>query len=187
MSETGLLSRRWLWPAALALFLGGPCLLLALAAGNTVRWMQAAEAATERGAQLARLEARVRGLAQSPAAAPVETASLFLSTGSPSLARAELQTRLADLVAKAGGRLVEVQIEDEPQPADPLSLLARLTLESRNPGLVDLLEALEGARPLLTIEGLTMRPAQARGTTAEDDPLLRVGLAVRGYRPEERP
>ncbi|ACL56779.1 type II secretion system protein GspM [Methylobacterium nodulans] len=187
MTETASPSRRWLGPASLALFLGGPCLLLALTAGSAVRWLQAAEAAAERGAQLARLESRVRSLAAAPASAPADDAALFLSAASPSLARAELQTRLAGLVERAGGRLVEMQIEDEMQAADPLSLLARLTLEARNPGLVDLLAALEAGRPLLTVEGLTIRPAQGRSAASEEDPVLRIALAVRGYRPEERP
>ncbi|WP_018261735.1 type II secretion system protein GspM [Methylobacterium sp. WSM2598] len=205
MTETP--ARRWLGPAALALFLGLPGLLAATTLANALRWSQAAEAAGERGAQLARLEAKVRGLAAAPAAAPAETASPFLEARSPSLARAELQTRLVALVERAGGRLIEVQVEEEPAAADPLSLLARVTLETRNPGLLDLLTAVENGRPLLTVEGLNLRPAQghgaqgyggqgyggqgygsqARGAAAEEDPMLRVALAVRGYRAEERP
>jgi general secretion pathway protein M len=179
--------RRWLGPVALALCLGVPLLLLTVTVLNLLRWSEAGEALSERGAQLARLEAKVRGLAAAPQAAPAATASPFLDAETPSLARAELQKRLVDLVERAGGRFVEVQMEDEPSPADPKSLLARVTLDARNPGLVDLLAAIETGRPVLTVEGLNVRPAPNRTAGTEEDPVLRVAVAVRGYQREGKP
>ncbi|WP_232630725.1 type II secretion system protein GspM [Methylobacterium sp. Leaf118] len=185
-SET---ARRWLGPAALAVFVGLPLLLAAGTVSQVLAWQEAAAATEEARARIAGIEPRIRRLAAERSARNAEGAeapsSVYLDAAAPGLARAELQRRLSALIDRAGGRLIETRGEDEAD--DGRSVLLRASLDIDHDGLFALLAAVEAGMPLLTVEAITIRTQQAgRGVGEEPHPGLRVALAVRGHRREGR-
>lgn len=177
---------RWFRPLATALFVGAPLLLLALTAINLARWSEAGAEADASAAHLAQVEGRIRAEAGRQAPTRGDPSTLYLTAATVSLARAELQQRLAGTVERAGGRLIEVRGDETPDAAAQRSVQLRLSLDISNEGLFDLLAAVETGLPLLTIEALNIRPASGRNTGgAEAHPTLRVALAIRGYRRED--
>lgn len=179
---------RWFGPLAVALFVGVPLLLLAVTITNLARWSEASAAATATAGHLAQVESRIRGEAGRPVLVRGDLSTLYLAAATGSLARAELQQRLVGLVERAGGRLIEVRGDEAPDAAARRSIQLRLSLDIGNDGLFDLLAAVETGLPLLTVEAVNIRPAAGRNAGGEEaDPVLRVALAVRGYRREDTP
>ena len=173
---------------ALALFIGMPLLFSTLTLSNVVRWMEVRSNEQDLTKRLAQTESRVRVRAADSRTAPEgDTAALFLAARGSTLARAELQQRLADLVERTGGRLIEVRGDEEPEAAASLSIPLRLSLDIGNDGLFELLIAIETGLPLLTVETLNVRPAPKRSTGPDPDPVLRIALVVRGYYSEAVP
>lgn len=190
-ADTGVTAknRLWLGPVAMLVFAGLPLLLAGLIVANLGRWWEAGSAAAEQQERIVQMEGRIRKLAMERAggaAKPeVDRAAIYLAAASPGLARAELQQRVVGLVERAGGRLIEVRGEDEPETAT--SVLLRATLDIGNDGLFDLLAAVETGVPLLTVESLNVRSQAGRSGAETPDPTLRVALAVRGHRKDARP
>lgn len=179
---------RWFGPLAVALFVGTPLLLGAITIANLARWSEAGTAAAATGGHVAQLEARIRAEAGRPVPTRADLSALYLTAGAASLAHAELQQRLVALVERAGGRLIEVRGDAAPEVAAQRSILLRLSLDIANDGLFDLLSAIETGLPILTVEAVNLRPVSGRNAGSEDaDPMLRVALAVRGYRREDTP
>lgn len=179
--------RRWTGPAAIALFVGLPLLLVGLTLNNLARWFEAGSAAAEREGRVAAIQDRIRAGAVHRPGAAGDTGAIFLAATSPGLARAELQGRLVGLVERAGGRLIEVRGEDEREGPEALSVLLRASLDVDNAGLFDLIAAIEAGVPLLTVEGINIRTLPGRAGVEDPNPTLRVALAVRGHRKEPRP
>lgn len=187
MSVETLGARRWLGPAAVAVFVGLPLLLAAGTVSGLLAWRESAAATEEARERVAGIEGRIRRLAAERGArgSDTEAASVFLDAAAPGLARAELQRRLSDLIDRAGGRLIEVRGEDEAD--DGRSVLLRASLDIDHDGLFALLATVEAGMPLLMVESINIRTQQAgRGLGEETHPTLRVGLAVRGHRREGR-
>lgn len=179
---------RWFGAAAVALFVGVPLLVATLTIGNLARWSEAAALTDETNDRIAQIEIRIRAQAARRESARGDTATLFLSAATGSLARAELQQRLVGLVERAGGRLIEVRGDEAPEGSPTLSILMRLSLDIGNEGLFDLLAAIETGLPILTVEALNARPAAGRTAGSEEaNPTLRVALAIRAYQRGETP
>lgn len=177
---------RWFGPLAVALFVGTPLLLLAMTITNLARWSEAGAEANAAAGHLAQVESRIRAEAGRPVPSRGDLSALYLTAETGSLARAELQQRLAGLVERAGGRLIEVRSDDAPDAAAQRSIQLRLSLDIGNDGLFDLLAAVETGLPLLTVEAVNIRPASGRTPEGEEaNPILRVALAIRGYRRED--
>lgn len=185
MTITEARDARWFGPLAVALFVGAPLLLLTVTLTNLARWSEAGAEANASADHLAQVETRIRGEAGRPVPTHGDLSALYLTAETGSLARAELQQRLAGIVERAGGRLIEVRGDETSDMAAQRSIQLRLSLDIGNDGLFDLLAAVERGVPLLTVEAINIRPVSGRGGAAEDaDPMLRVALAVRGYRRE---
>ena len=177
---------RWMRPAALLLFLGLPCLLAALTLANLVRWAQARDEQAEIAARVAEIEQRVRASAAARPTA-LDTGRIYLGASVATLARAELQTRVVDLVERSGARLIEVRADEEAPADQPGGVVVRATFDTVQERLADLLAAVEGGLPLLGVAGLDVRFSREREAAAPtEDPPLRVALAVRGIRRMER-
>ncbi len=176
---------RWFRPLAVGLFVGTPLLLLATTITNLARWSEAGAEANASALHLAQVETRIRAEAGRPVPTRGDLSALYLTAETASLARAELQQRLAGLVERAGGRLIEVRGDEAPDAAAQRSIQLRLSLDIANDGLFDLLTAVETGLPLMTVEAVNIRPVSARSPGGEEaNPTLRVALAIRGYRRE---
>ena len=176
---------RWFGPLAVAFFVGTPLLLLAVTLTNLARWSEAGAEANASAGHLAQVESRIRAEAIRPVPTQGDFSALYLTAETGSLARAELQQRLASLVERTGGRLIEVRSDDTPDVAAQRSIQLRLSLDIVNEGLFDLLTAVETGLPLLTVEAVNIRPVSGRSPeNNEANPTLRVALAIRGYRRE---
>lgn len=172
---------RWLRPAALAVFVALPGLLAALTVANTLRWAEARAGQAEQAGRVAEIERKIRS---SAAIRPptLDLGRITLGASVATLARAELQTRVVELVERSGARLIEVRADEE-APEDPRGVTVRATFETVQDRLVDLLAAVEGGLPLLRVAGLDARTEQRReAPAAADDPRLRITLAIRGER-----
>ena len=120
---------RWFGPLAVALFVGAPLLLLAITALNFGRWSEATAEANTAAGHLAQVESRIREEASRPLPKRGDLSALYLTAATGSLARAELQQRLAGLVELVGGRLIEVRGDDTPDAAAQHSIQLRLSLD----------------------------------------------------------
>lgn len=178
---------RWLPAAALLLFVALPCVLASLTLSNVLRWSEARSGQAEQAGRVREIEQRIRSSAgRRP---PVlDTGRIYLAAEVATLARAELQTRVVDLVERSGARLIEVRADEDAPADDRRSVTVRATFDTVQDRLADLLAALEGGLPLLGIAALDARLEQRRETgAAPEDPRLRVALAIRGYRRGEGP
>lgn len=174
--------RTQLWRfGAVALFCGLPVLLVALAVGNLFEASAARALAARQEATASQI---VREVAQRQAhrAKPVDTASLYLATSSPTLARAELQDRAGHLVEAAGGHLEEAQFTSTPEQEADGTVAIQLSLTIGNEGLRDLLYAIETATPLLEATDLSAKPNNAQSSEGLGQAnLLHVDLTVQGH------
>ncbi|MCJ2011906.1 type II secretion system protein GspM [Methylobacterium sp. J-076] len=180
-------SARWVGPAALVVFVALPCILAALTVANGLRWAEARMAQAGQAERVADIERRVRSsaVARPPA---LDMDRIYLGATVATLARAELQTRVVDLVERSGSRLIEVRADEDAPADDPLSTTVRATFETVQDRLVDLLAAVEGGLPLLRVAGLDARLEQRRETFGPpNDPRLRITLTVRSYRKGGQP
>ncbi|TXN15731.1 hypothetical protein FV219_02280 [Methylobacterium sp. WL122] len=178
---------RWFGPLAVALCVGIPLLLLAMTITNLARWSAANAEVNTAAGHLAQVESRIRAEAGRPVPTRGDFSALYLTAETGSLARAELQQRLAGLVERVGGRLIEVRGDETPDAAAQRSIQLRLSLDIGNEGLFDLLKAVETGLPLLTVEAVNIRPVSGHSAVGEEaNPTLRVALAIRGYRRESK-
>ena len=171
--------RRWLAPAALALFAGIPCLLATLTVANLLRWLEADAALEEHAVQIARIERRIRSAPPSRGAA-LDAGRIYLEATTATLAQAELQARLVGLIERAGARLVEVRVDLDGPSGDPHGAIVSATFDAVNARLVDVITSVEASLPLLAVDALDARVAPGRMAGGTDeDPILRVALTVR--------
>ncbi|WP_336489837.1 type II secretion system protein GspM [Methylobacterium nigriterrae] len=186
---TWLRSQRTRWVPVLAwgVFVGLPFLLVLLIVQNLLRWSDASTQATVGAQQIAQIEARLRSGEASAPAAQTDGESIYLAASHASLAAAELQRRLVNLVEQSGGHLLTVKA-DEAGTSLANSLVLQVTFESRQAALLDLLAAAEASIPFLAVETLSLQQSDRRKEEAGDvDPTLRVVMAVRAYQREPSP
>jgi general secretion pathway protein M len=174
--------------ALLALILVLPVALIAwgfLAAGATE--MENATAAR----QLDALRARVAAIRSSLGDATVtpETGSeAYLPPGTPALAGATMQQRLADTIANTGGRLLESQVlPSDTSGSEPGRVDFQVSFETRIAGLQQALFDVETGVPVLFVRNLSLRALEGEGSDLDTDPTLRVELTVSGYQPAAAP
>ncbi len=173
---------RWMRPAALTVFVALPCLLAALTVVNVLRWVEARGGQAQQAQRVAEIERRIRAPAVARSPVP-DRNRIYLGARVATLARAELQTRVVDLVEQSGSRLIEVRADEDAPADDPLGTTVRATFETVQDRLVDLLTAVEGGLPLMRVAGLDARLEQRReASDPSDDPRLRITLTVRSDR-----
>ena len=132
---------------------------------------------SQQEALLRRLEERLVRTADAPLEEDVR--GIYLSATSPTLAQAELQQLIAKLIDRASGRLIEAQVVSETE--DDRAARVRISFDSTNAKLFDLLYAIETGVPLLSIEQIGLRKLPTQESGREDDPVLRVSFVVRGH------
>lgn len=170
--------------ATVSIAVAVPFGLAVLAAVNFLQASEDGSLADRQAATVAALERRVARLARDPQGAR-DLSAIFVPGEGPEIARAELQKILVDAVADAGGRLIESQEpgrEIASDAPDDGRVELRVTFDARNDGLLDLIHGIETRLPLLSVERLEARRLDASAEEGAEDPTLRVGLVVRGYR-----
>lgn len=163
--------------AAVLVYVGVPLAAAATTAVNVVRAMEISAATEQRAVELAPLEAR---LARGGRPAGDDLAAVWLPGETKALAAAALQQRIAELIEDVAARVIEVQELGVDEGPD---VLMRVTYDASNDALIRSLLGVEAGLPLLDVTALDV--AAQRGSeedAATDDPTLRVGLTVRGYR-----
>lgn len=167
---------RW---GSLALFLGAPILIAALTAYNLVSASELESRAARQEALLAQMERRLA--LGATGAAGGDTSSIYLAAASGTLAKAELQRLVVDMVDRVSGRLIEVQAGEEAPSEDERKVQLRMTLDTTNDKLFELLYAIETGVPLLAIDQIGMRKLPTRAGGEDGDPVLRVTIVLRGH------
>jgi len=174
-------THRLVWRiASVLVFCGVPVLLLVMIGLNisgaleeTGAAARSAESATTIGRQLDRFKSRTQDA--------TDISALYLASATGSLARAEIQNLTSHLVEAASGHLLEAQIIDNAASGDPGKVSIQLTLDITNPGLLDLLYAVETNLPLLTVTDLDARTAEISNERPGDNGLLHVDMTIQGY------
>ena len=180
MTAPGVKVQLWRF-SALALFYGGPLLLLGLSIANLAQASSARDIAARQQATLSRIEAQVakhrfHGLS------PRDAALLYLASTSASLARSEIQDVATRLVDAAGGRLAEVQFTSTPEQEADGTVALQLSLEIENKGLFQLLWTTESQLPLLEVTDMSARSNNNQGDTGPSNAgLLHVDLTIQGH------
>ena len=179
---TSARTRSQLWRlASLALFCGLPLLLLGLIVSNVTDATQADEQASQARATASAIVAQLEKH-RARVVTPLDTASLYLTSASGSLASAEIQERATRLVEAAGGHLAEVQLTATPEQEADGAVAIQLSLDIDNKGLLDLLYAVESGLPLLTVTDVDVHKSTDQGDDrASGDGALRVEMTVRGH------
>lgn len=166
---------------SIAFFCGLPLLLLGLAVSNVVEATQADGLAARQKAIYAAIVAQLEKH-RARAGTPVDTATLYLTSASGSLARAEIQERATKLVAEAGGHIAEVQLTATPEQEADGTVAIQLSLDIDNKGLLDLLYATETGLPLLDVTDLSAHRNSGQSEDAvSEGGSLRVEMTVRGH------
>lgn len=160
------------------LFAGLPLVALALAAVNLTTAVAAGNAMAEQERLFQGLSGRLDVL--DPRSA-LDTSRIYLSGDTASLAAADLRTRLAAAVARAGGRLVETRsVDGGGEPLDAGVVLLGATFDIGNSGLAQLLYDWESGLPIADVQNLALRRTESENET--EDPSLRADIVVRAYR-----
>ncbi len=178
MSDQVAGRQRLRWASVIA-FAGTPILLAALTMVNLLRASEADELAARQHNHLTQLERRLtqsRGFETAG-----NTSAIYLTAASSTLAKAEIQQRVAKMIDQVSGRLIEAQAGEEVEPEAAGKVHLRATFDTTNGGLFDLLYAIETYLPLLTVEHIIIRKLPARTDADGEDPLLRVSFNVRGH------
>jgi hypothetical protein len=168
-----MIAKPKLWRCgALAVFGGLPLLLLGVGIANVADMAAAGYAVTRDRTVLSQILAEVAGH-RAVTLTKADIASLYLASGSASLARAEIQQAATGLVTAAGGRLVETQLVGTQADETAGIVAVQLTLSIDNPGLLSLLYRIETGLPLLEVAELGVtRVSESNGIAVDE----RVGL-----------
>ncbi|MCW6508823.1 type II secretion system protein GspM [Lichenifustis flavocetrariae] len=165
--------------AAIGLFLGLPLLLAVVAGLNLAAASDASESADRAEATARTIVRQVERARTGPENAS-DLSSIYLASPNVSLARAELQAMTAKLVETAGAHLIETQSVEATEQTAAGRISVQLTLDISNPGLLDLLYAIETSVPLLTVPDLNARAEADPESKADGSGLLRVTMTVQG-------
>lgn len=92
--------------------------------------------------------------------------AFYYEAETPALAGAQLQRELKDLVHAAGARLVNAQFLPAGAGEQPPRVRIRTQLQGKTEELLDLLFALEQARPFLFVDQMSVRSTTRRTTRA---------------------
>lgn len=176
-------ARAWRY-ASIVVVCGLPILLGAVVVDNLIDASEADTMAAREQTTLSQIVTQVarhrdHGLTER------DKASLYLSSTTATLARAEVQERATTLVARAGGHLEEAQFVGTPEQEADGQVAIQLILQIDNKGLFDLLYDTETGLPLLDVTDLTVSrgeaDAEGGAMPATGDGPMRVELTVRGH------
>lgn len=159
-----------------------PLAAIALSVLNVLQAAEVDRLAAGQEAIVAQLERRVAA-AGGPASTTIDAAAIYVPGATPALAKAALQRLLTDAVEATGGRLIEAQDVEATGEAQDLvddRVRLRVTFDTRNGALLELLRRIETGLPLLTVERLEIRRLDAAADADPEDPTLRVGVVVNG-------
>lgn len=81
----------------------------------------------------------------------------YFKAPTPSLAGAQLQSQVQEIVTAAKGRLVSTQLLPEEQNQDPPRVRVRTQIQGTTEALLDMLLQIEQARPFLFVEQVSVR------------------------------
>lgn len=123
-----------------------------------------------------------------------EFKAFYFDAPTPALAGAELQRRLQDIVQGANGRLISTQLLPSTPGEEPPRVRIRTQLQGSTETLLDILFAIEQARPFLFVDQLSVRstaqparplprmiPGSRPAAQNPQEGLLTVRLDVFGY------
>jgi hypothetical protein len=136
----------------------------------------AARESSERREMLSRLEARLRGNATRPTAAPP---AAFLDASTPGLASAQLQAYLGQLAGNQRATLVSSGSEPAKRDDAPDTVRVQATLDMNLQSLRAVLYQLESGTPYVFVDTMAVQPINATAGGAVEDPLLRTTLGLR--------
>lgn len=109
----------------------------------------------------------------------------FLPTGVPSIASAELQSRIKQIVGQAGGELSSTQVIPEQNEENAIRIGVKARLNASTPTLRQILHDFESGKPYLFIDNLNIRPIRQprnpKDKNAGEDDKLSVDFDVIGY------
>ncbi|GBD50532.1 type II secretion system protein GspM [Methylopila sp. Yamaguchi] len=159
-----------------------PLAAIVLSVLNVLQATEVDRLAAGQEAIVAQLERRVAA-AGGPTSTAIDASAIYVPGATPALAKAALQRLLTDAVEATGGRLIEAQDVEAPGQAQDLvddRVRLRVTFDTRNGPLLELLRRIETGLPLLTVERLEIRRLDAAADADPDDPTLRVGVVING-------
>lgn len=118
-----------------------------------------------------------------------EFKAFYYEAETPALAGAQLQRELQDMVQQAGARLVNAQFLAAGAEEQPPRVRIRTQIQGENEALLDLLFAIEQARPFLFVDQLSVRSAtrrparrrRGRSLPPQNQDQLTIRLDVFGY------
>ena len=139
----------------------------------------AAQEAFERREMLTRLEAKLRTVANRPAAMAPPAA--FLDAPTQGLASAQLQSHLAHLADDQRAGLVSSGGEAARRDDAPDTIRLQATLDMNLQALRALLYQLESGTPYVFVDSLTVQTSGIVAGRAVEDPLLRTTLGLRAF------
>jgi general secretion pathway protein M len=114
--------------------------------------------------------------------------AFYFDAPTPALAGAELQRKVQDIVTAAKGRLISTQLLPEQPNEHPPKVRLRIQIQGSTDTLLDVLYAIEQARPFLFIDQVSVRSSarpeeperRVRGRTVRRPPVNQAGeLTVR--------
>lgn len=165
---------------ALALFVAAPIAAAALTGFNLLRSSESEARAAAQEATLAQIERRIAAQSFGPRGAG-DMSPIYLKAASGTLAKAELQQLVGQIVERASARLVEVRGQDEESPEDKGRIQLQVTMDANNESLFKALYEIETGIPLLSVEQIGVRKVPSRTGAPDIDPSLRVTIVVRGH------
>lgn len=155
--------RQWRCPILLFLLFGLP---LALVSGLTLGWIQHLgtldRTIGDQQDQLARYQRLLRTLPE--LRQELERVrnneafrSFYIDAPTAALAGAQVQRQMQDLITAADARLISSQLLPEQPGEVPARIRVRTQIQGSTEGLLEILWAVERARPLLFVEQLSIR------------------------------
>ncbi|MTW22373.1 type II secretion system protein GspM [Allochromatium palmeri] len=103
--------------------------------------------------------------------------AFYFKAPTQALAGAQLQTRIQEIVTAASGRLISTQILPPESQETPLRIRVRTQIQGSTETLMEVIYALDQARPFLFIERLSVR-SSARPITNANPALARRRLVA---------
>lgn len=166
---------------SIVFFIGLPLLLVSLIFSSLSAISDIGDRALREKGSLAQIVARL-ARHSSKDMSDEDKASLYLTSASGSLARAEIQERTTALVDRAGGRILETQPTGTAEEEADGNVAIQVTLDIDNKGLFDLLYSIESGLPLMTLSSLNVRKMDASGEgKTNDDAQLHIEMTVQGH------
>jgi general secretion pathway protein M len=94
----------------------------------------------------------------------------YFKAPTPSLAGAQLQSQVQEIVTSAKGRLVSTQLLPEEKNQNPPSVRVRTQIQGTTEVLLDVLHQIEQARPFLFVEQVSVRSSARPQLPAQETP-----------------